>query len=100
MTIDFQFVKIPASDALKEYTTKKLKKLAAKYSWVIHTEVFFKIENDALGEKICEMEISLPGPKIFAASKERNFEMAVKETISDIQKQLKKRKELTFRANH
>ncbi len=100
MTIDFQFVKIPASDALKEYTTKKLKKLAAKYNWVIHTEVFFKIENDALGEKICEMELSLPGPKIFASSKEKNFEMAVKETISDLQKQLKKRKELTFRANH
>ncbi|MBW2938294.1 ribosome-associated translation inhibitor RaiA [Aureisphaera sp. CAU 1614] len=100
MTVDFQFVKIPVSEALKEYTTKKLQKIESKYNWVIHTEVFFKIENDALGEKICEMELSLPGPKIFASSKEKNFEMAVKETISDIQKQLKKRKELTFRANH
>ncbi|HAT66269.1 MAG TPA: ribosome-associated translation inhibitor RaiA [Flavobacteriaceae bacterium] len=100
MTVDFQFVKIPVSEALKEYTTKKLQKIETKYNWVIHTEVFFKIENDALGEKICEMELSLPGPKIFASSKEKNFEMAVKETISDIQKQLKKRKELTFRANH
>jgi putative sigma-54 modulation protein len=100
MTVDFQFVKIPVSEALKEYTTKKLQKIEIKYNWVIHTEVFFKIENDALGEKICEMELSLPGPKIFASSKEKNFEMAVKETISDIQKQLKKRKELTFRANH
>ena len=100
MTVDFQFVKIPVSEALKGYTTKKLQKIETKYNWVIHTEVFFKIENDALGEKICEMELSLPGPKIFASSKEKNFEMAVKETISDIQKQLKKRKELTFRANH
>ena len=100
MTVDFQFVKIPVSEALKEYTTKKLQKIETKYNWVIHTEVFFKIENDALGEKICEMELSLPGPKIFASSKEKNFEMAVKETILDIQKQLKKRKELTFRANH
>ena len=65
-----------------------------------YPDYIFKIENDALGEKICEMELSLPGPKIFASSKEKNFEMAVKETISDIQKQLKKRKELTFRANH
>lgn len=100
MTVDFQFVKIPVSEALKEYTTKKLQKIETNYNWVIHTEVFFKVENDALGEKICEMELSLPGPKIYASSKEKNFEMAVKETISDIQKQLKKRKELTFRANH
>ena len=100
MTVDFQFVKIPTSEALIHYTKEKLQKIEAKYNWVIHTEVFFKIENDALGEKICEMELSLPGPKIFASSKEKNFEMAVKETISDIQKQLKKRKELTFRANH
>ena len=100
MTVDFQFVKIPVSEALKEYTTKKLQKIETKYNWVIHTEVFYKIENDDIGEKICEMELSLPGPKIFASSKEKNFEMAVKETISDIQKQLKKRKELTFRANH
>ncbi|MEZ4858166.1 MAG: ribosome-associated translation inhibitor RaiA [Flavobacteriaceae bacterium] len=100
MTIHFEFVKIPVSETLKDYATKKLQKLAAKYDWVIHTEVFFKIENDVLNEKICEMELSLPGPKIFASSKEKNFEMAVKETISDLQKQLKKRKELTFRANH
>ena len=51
MTVDFQFVKIPVSEALKEYTTKKLQKIETKYNWVIHTEVFFKIENDALGEK-------------------------------------------------
>ena len=46
------------------------------------------------------MELSLPGPKIFASSTEKNFELAVKQTISDLEKQLKKRKEVTFRANH
>lgn len=96
MTISIQFVKLPTSEALTQYTTEKLQKLATKYSWVIHTEVFFKIENNTTAEKICEMELSLPGPKLFAASKEKNFEMAVKETISDLERQLKKRKEVTF----
>jgi ribosome-associated inhibitor A len=100
MTTSIQFVKLPTSEALTTYTTKKLEKLSSRYSWIINIDVFFKIENDALGEKICEMEVSLPGPKLFAVSKEKNFEMAVKETISDLDKQLKKRKELTFRANH
>lgn len=100
MTLDFQYVKIPTSESLTEYTQKKLQKLGVKYPWLIHVAIFFKIENDATHGKICEMEVSLPGPKIFASSKEENFEMAVKETISDIEKQLKKRKEVTFRTNH
>ncbi len=96
MTISIQYVKLPTSEALTEYTTKKLQKLSAKYGWVINAEVFFKIENNTPAEKICEIELSLPGPKLFAVSKEKNFEMAVKETISDLEKQLKKRKEVTF----
>jgi putative sigma-54 modulation protein len=42
--------------------------------------------------------LSLPGPRIFATSNERNYELAVKETISDLEKQLKKRKE-TFKTH-
>ena len=42
--------------------------------------------------KICEMELSLAGPRIFASSNEKNYELAVKHTISDLDKQLKKRK--------
>lgn len=40
------------------------------------------------------MELSLPGPRIFATSNERNFEVGVRETISDLERQLKKRKEV------
>ena len=50
----------------------------------------YAIEND----KICEIELSLPGPRVFASSKENNYELAVKNTISDLEIQLKKRKEL------
>jgi len=93
MKINIQFVKMMASESLSQYTTKKLKRISKKYEWIIRVDVFFKMENDS-SEKgsICEMEVSLPGPKIFATSNEKNFEMAVKETISDIEQQLKKRK--------
>ncbi|HBR53869.1 MAG TPA: ribosome-associated translation inhibitor RaiA [Flavobacteriaceae bacterium] len=93
MTINIQFVKMKTSESLVAYVTKKLQKLNKKYSWVIRADVFFKIENDPTEKgHICEMELSLPGPKIFAVSNEKNYEMAVKETISDLDKQLKKRK--------
>ena len=93
MTINIQYVKMKFSESISSYVTKKLQKIEKKYEWVIRTDVFFKMENDS-SEKghICEMEVSLPGPKIFATSNEKNFELAVKETISDIERQLKKRK--------
>lgn len=72
---------------------QKLEKLYSKYDWVIKADIFFKKENDPSEKgKICTMELSVPGPKIFATSNERNYELAVKETLKDIEVQLKKRK--------
>jgi len=39
------------------------------------------------------MEVSAPGPRIFATSNEETYENAVKKTIKDLEKQLKKRKQ-------
>lgn len=93
MTINIQYVKMPTSEAMNEYVEKRLQKLAEKYEWLIRADVSFKLENNVYGKgNICEMELSLPGPKIFATSTEETFEAAAKETISDLEKQLKKRK--------
>ncbi|AOW20672.1 HPF/RaiA family ribosome-associated protein [Urechidicola croceus] len=93
MKIDIQFVQMPTSESMANYTLHKLENIAKKYSWLIHTEVFFKKENDPKGKgKICEMELSLPGPRIYASSNEKNFELAVKGTIKDMERQIKKRK--------
>ena len=43
--------------------------------------------------KSCNIELSLPGPRIYATSNESTYEAAVNETIRDLQKQLKKRKD-------
>ena len=93
MIIIIQYVKMKTSETMSEYVTKQLEKLSKKYNELIKATVFFKAEHDPTGKgKICEIELSLPGPKIFATSNEKNYEMAVKETISDLEKQLKKRK--------
>lgn len=95
MTISIQFVKMPGSEALTAYATKKIQKLGDKYDWIISAEVFFKIDNNHCRiSKICEVELSAPGPRIFASASEKNFEMAVKETVSELEKQLKKRKSI------
>ena len=93
MIINIQYVKMKTSESMSIYTNRKLKRISKKYAWVIRIDVFFIKEKDSTEKgHICEMEVSLPGPKIFATSNEKNYEMAVKESISDIEKQLKKRK--------
>lgn len=93
MTITIQYVKMPTSESMSEYVTRRLEKLGKKYQWIISANVLFKLENDPTGQRdICDIELSAPGPRIFATSKEKNYEMAVKKTISDLEKQLKKRK--------
>ena len=94
MTTEIQFVKIATSDALTTYIHNKIDPLATKYPWLIKAQVFIKKLNDPKGKTCsCEIEMSLPGPRIYASSIEENYEVAVKNTISDIEKQIKKRKE-------
>lgn len=93
MTINIQYVQMPTSEAMNELITTKLNRLGAKFEWVIRAEVHFKQENDPTGKgKICEMELSAPGPRLFARSNENDFEKAAANTIKDLEKQLNKRK--------
>ena len=93
MTINIQYVHMLTSEAMNAYVTQKLNKLNKKYDWIINAEVHFEIEhNDDQNGKICKIELSVPGPRLFATSNESTFENAVKKTIKDLEIQLKKRK--------
>ncbi len=93
MTINIQYVKMPSSEALNAFVEKKLENLAKKYDWLIRADVSFKLENNEFGKgNICEIELSVPGPNLFAASTHDTFEGAAKQTIADLNRQLKKRK--------
>ncbi len=95
MKTNIQFVNMATSESMDNYTMKKLNKLAEKYEWLIHADVYFKSEKDPKGKgRICEIELSLNGPRIFASANEKNYELAVKHVISDLDKQLKKRKSI------
>ncbi|MUU78290.1 ribosome hibernation-promoting factor, HPF/YfiA family [Winogradskyella endarachnes] len=94
MTVNFQYVNTDVSETLSAITTEKLEKLVKKNEFLISAQVYFKHDDkDYNAGKICKIELSLPGPRIFATSNEKNYEMAVNKTISDLEKQLNKRKE-------
>ena len=93
MTINFQYIQMPTSEAMNELMTTKLNKLGRKFDFIIRADVFFKMENDPSGKgKICEIRLSVPGPRIFAKSDEDDFEKAAASTIKELETQLQKRK--------
>ncbi|MEO1030848.1 MAG: HPF/RaiA family ribosome-associated protein [Bacteroidota bacterium] len=95
MTVNFQYVNTHVSDTLSAFTTEKLEKLANKFEFLISAQVYIKHDDkDHNAGKICNIELSLPGPRIYATSNEATYEMAVNETINDLTRQLKKRKEV------
>ncbi|WP_299335728.1 HPF/RaiA family ribosome-associated protein [uncultured Psychroserpens sp.] len=95
MNVTIRYVDVDISETLNTFTEEKLKKLFDRYEFLVGAAVRFKQdENDHTNGKICDIELSLPGPRIFATSNEKNYEVAVKETISDLVRQLKKRKEV------
>jgi putative sigma-54 modulation protein len=94
MTVNFQYVNTDVSETLSTFTEEKLEKLVNKNDFLISAQVYFKHDDkDHKAGKICKIELSLPGPRIFATSNEKNYEVAVSKTINDLNKQLKKRKE-------
>jgi len=94
MTVNFQYVNVDSSESLSEFIKDKLEKLNSKYEFLISAQVYIKSdEKNHDAGKVCNIELSLPGPRIFATSNEREYELAVSETIRDLKRQLEKRKE-------
>lgn len=94
MTIQIQYQHMSTSESLSELVSRNLQKLGNKYQFVFRAQVLFKLENDPTGNgKICEIELSGPGPRLFAKSSEDGFEKATAATLDDLKRQLRKRKE-------
>ena len=99
MTVNFQYVNTDVSETLSAFTIEKLEKLANKFEFIISAQVYIKHDDkDHEAGKMCNIELSLPGPRIFATSNKKNYELAVSETINDLARQLKKRKQ-TFKTH-
>ena len=87
MTINIQYVHMATSDTMNSYVTMKLNKLHKKYDCIIGAIVHFELEQNAdVRDKICKMELSMPGPRLFASSNEERYEDAVKYAIKDLTK--------------
>ncbi|MFS4446542.1 ribosome hibernation-promoting factor, HPF/YfiA family [Maribacter sp. 2307UL18-2] len=94
MNIIFEYHHVSGSQRLEQMATEKLNTLQEKYDFVHRADVFFKSENRSDNEEqICDIRLSMPGPRIFASTNADTFEAAMNETIRDLEDQLRKVKE-------
>lgn len=95
MQIIYEYHDVASSSRLEGMVKEKLDSLKEKYDMLIRADVFFKEENTTSDEtgKICNIRLSLPGPRIFAEASHDNFESSISETINELTRQLRKRKE-------
>ncbi|MFT4805804.1 MAG: putative sigma-54 modulation protein [Psychroserpens sp.] len=95
MKINYEYDDVSASESLEAFTEEKLQAVFNRFDFVIRADVFFKTENTSSDQTgmICGIRLSIPGPRLFAESSHDNFRDAVSETVNEITKQLKKRKE-------
>lgn len=94
MQIIYEYDEVSASDRLETFTREKLESLQRKFNFVHRADVFFKQENRTDDEEmICDIRLSMPGPRIFASTNAKDFEAATSETIRDLERQLNKVKD-------
>ncbi|RKN78693.1 ribosome hibernation-promoting factor, HPF/YfiA family [Ulvibacterium marinum] len=95
MEIVYEYHDVEASSRLEVMVKERLEKLHEKYADVIRADVFFKTENTTSDEtgKICNIRLSLPGPRLFAEASHAEFASSISESVNDLERQLRKRKE-------
>mgnify|MGYP000403500286 CR=1 FL=1 len=94
MTINFEYHDVQASDRLEAFATEKLEQLLTKYSMILRADVFFKTENTSSDKTgmICNIQLSVPGPRLFAEASHSDFTKSISESINDLDRQLEKKK--------
>ncbi len=89
----FEYANITADRQLEALVHKKLEKLSMKHPSIIRSDIFFRKENKSDQKGcICGIQLSMPGPRMYASSDEKSFESAIHETVDDLNDQLQKRK--------
>lgn len=91
----FEYHNVEKSERLEAYAKEKLNTLKTKFEDIIRADVFFKTENTTSDEtgKICNIRLSLPGPRIFTEASNEDFVTSIQEAVNELERMLKKREE-------
>ena len=82
-----------ADNKLEEFIIQRISKLSNLSENIIESEVFLKLDNNTVENKVVEIKLVIPGNDLFAKKSGKTFEEACDSTIEALRRQLKKRKE-------
>lgn len=101
MNINFKYDGVKASNRLEIMVAERIDKLFDKYDFIVRADVFFKTENTSNPDTgmICNIRLSIPGPRLFAEASYSSFEASIAKSTDDLERQLKKRK-AKMKAHH
>ena len=94
MDIHFEYHDVKASKRLEALVSERINKLLDKNDFIVRADVFFKAEKSSDPEKgkICNIRLSVPGPRIFTEASNGSFEASIAEAANELEIQLRKRK--------
>ena len=95
MEIIFEYHDVESSKRLENFAKEKLESLYNKFNFIVRADVFFRTENTSSDETgmMCSIRLSVPGPRLFADSSHDNFLKSISESVNDLERQLRKKKE-------
>jgi len=101
MNINFQYDGVKASNRLEIMAAQRISKMFDKFDFIVRADVFFKTENTSNPNTgmICNIRLSIPGPRLFAEASHNSFEASIAESSDELQRQLQKRKD-KMKAHH
>lgn len=94
MKVSITSVHFKTDKKLEDFIQDKVSKLSSFYEGLLSTEVTLKIDkNEKAGNKIAEIQLFMPGNKLFAKKQSSSFEESTDTAIDALKKQLTRHKE-------
>lgn len=95
MNVNIQTVRFNADSKLRDYISRKLKKLSTYHDRIITVNVFLKLDNvvHTIKDKIAEIRIHVPRHNFFVKSTSKSFEESFDDAFDSITTQIKRKKE-------
>lgn len=103
MKVHVHAVRFDADKSLIEFIKRKLEKLDTFYDRIISGEVFLRLdkgESSKIQTKHIEININVPGQKLFVQERGKTFEEATDLAMEALKSQIKKFKEKKSNVEH
>ena len=78
---------------LEKFIELRIQKLGNLFDNVIESEVFLRLDKNAVENKVVEIKLGVPGNDLFAKKSGKTFEEACDASVEALRRQLKKGKE-------